>query len=282
MTSCQMATSPAIACLVASYHHARSPRHDPDMARRIAELCTRPCLSALRRVCIVVDGPKHRYKNHLPVTPELVAAYLMDESALYVHLDNGRSTEPVACGWFVTNLGFTPDPQFLAPMNSYVIVPYDPETRDDTIATMLAMAETLEAAFGMISLESSYQSAHNAANAGGGEMSERGPGKLMTPERLRYRRMPDFRGAFITESIGGPEWGTILGPGHVARLSLDELRRSGAFHEVRELSHGGAFVRLSEDPMDTRSLTIVDMVARGREALAPICMNVDDIRINLE
>ena len=113
-------------------------------------------------------------------------------------------------------------------------------------------------------------------------MSERGPGKLMTPERLRYRRMPDLRGEFITESIGGPEWGTILGPGHVARLSLDALRASGAFYEVRELAHGGAFVRLSEDPMDTRSLGIVDMVARGRDVLAPICMNVDDIPINLE
>ena len=113
-------------------------------------------------------------------------------------------------------------------------------------------------------------------------MSERGPGKLMTAERLRYRRMPHHREEFITDSIGGPEWGTILGPGHVARLSLDELRRSGAFYEVRELGHGGAFVRLSEDPMDTRSLAIVDMVTRGREALASICMNVDDIPINLE
>ena len=148
---------------------------------------------------------------------------------------------------------------------------------------MLALAETLEAAFGIISLESSYQSAHTIALGGVGvEMSERGPGKLMTPERLRYRRMPHYRDEFITEYIGGPEWGTILGPGHVARLSLDDVRASGAFYDVRELAHGGAFVRLSEDPMDTRSLAIVDMVARGREALATICMNVDDIPIKLE
>jgi hypothetical protein len=216
------------------------------------------------------------------VTPERVAAYLMEKSALAVELDNGRKGDSTADAIFNTALNFKPDPEFLAPMNSFVIVPYDSETCDDTIATMLTMAETLEAAFGIVSLESSFQSAHNVALAGGGEMSERGPGKLMTPERLRYRRMPHFRDESITEYIGGPEWGTILGPGHVARLSLDELRESGAFYEVRELAHGGAFVRLSEDPMDTRSLAIVDMVARGRAALAPICMNVDDIRINLE
>ena len=55
-------------------------------------------------------------------------------------------------------------------------------------------------------------------------------------------------------SITTAEWGMLLGPGHLERVSLDVLRSSGVFSRVIEMVPGRlAFLQVTPDPLNDLS-----------------------------
>lgn len=255
--------------------HARSLRDHEDAARRVANLVNVPVMKALRRVAVTI---KSREAEHGPNSPELVLKHLQNPKGRGAWFDSGRSGKLESQGWIETALGYKPDADIVATLQAYFVVPYVAEEREAVLDAFCSLAEALEAAYGAAGVEPSFQTAHNAAIATGPTAADIPTYKVMTPDRIRYRRTPAFLANQIHCGIGGPEWGTFLGPGHLARLPADTLA-SNAFYSVRPLAHGGAFIRLSEDPMDAQTDAILGMVARARAALEPIVVDVSSVRI---
>lgn len=255
--------------------YARSPRDHDDLARRVASLLNVPVMRALRRVAVTING---RETDHGPNSPELVSKHLQNPAGRGAWFDSGRSSKLESQGWIETALGYEPDADIVATLRAYVVVPYVADEREEVLDVFCDLAEILEAAYGTTSVEPSFDTAHNAALVSRPSAADLPTYTVMTDDRIRYRRTPGFLTNQIHHSIGGPEWGTFLGPGHLARLPPDTLA-SGAFHQVRPLAHGGAFIRLSEDPMDAQTDAILGMVARARAALEPIVIDVSSVRI---
>ena len=101
----------------------------------------------------------------------------------------------------------------------------------------------------------------------------------LSPMRRGYRRAPWALPRQIEDGIGGPEWGTFLGPKHVERVSLERLSASAAFTQVRPLKHGGVYLQLSQDAADAQSPAIDDLVAAGRAALDGIAFDVSELAV---
>jgi hypothetical protein len=79
----------------------------------------------------------------------------------------------------------------------------------------------------------------------------------------------------LDREIHGPEWGTLLGPSHLAILSVAELERSGVFARVRKLSDDVVFLQLTENPLDALDPGFAETLDRAREVLRPILMDVN-------
>lgn len=259
-----------------SLYHARSLRDHDEPARRAASALNVPVMRALRRVATSTNG---RETEHGRISPEMLLKHLRRPAAHGVWLDSGRSGEIESIGWITTGLGYKPDADIVATMSSYFVVPYVADEREAVLDVFCGLAEIFDAAYGSTSVEPSFQTAHNAACASRPSAEDSPTYTFMTPDRIRYRRTPGFLANQIHHSIGGPEWGTFLGPGHLARLPAAALS-SGAFHHVRPLSHGGAFIRLSSDPMDAQSESILALVANARAALEPIVLHdLSEVRL---
>ncbi len=263
--------------LVAAYRHKLSPRESETAIDRLAQSFVHPSLAALKRTWLRV---KDKEKGHKPVTRETLLAYLRHGEADAVGVDSGRDGELVAGAVVQLGLSYVPDADIPAPLLSYVVVPHrDDGESAELVDPLVAIGEALCPVWGMMSVEPSYASAHNAALAKGPPKDERATNPLMTDDRIRYRRTPWYYDKKVDQVIGGPEWGTFLGPKHLEKLSLDRLRDSGAFFEVRPLSSGGAFVRVSESPADAQSNRILKLVAKARAALYPIVIDVSAVKI---
>lgn len=258
-----------------SLSHARSLRDDDDRARRAARLLNVPAMRAFRRVATSKNG---RETEHGRNSPEVLLNHLMRPGAHGVWLDSGRSGELDSHGWIQIGLGYVPDADMLAPMSSYFTLPYVAEELEAVLDVFCELAEIFDAAYGATSVEPSFQSGQNAAMLTRPTAADLPTYTVMTPDRIRYRRFPAYLANQVHHSIGGPDWGTFLGPGHLAGLPPETLK-SSAFHSVRPLAHGGAFLRLSEDPLDAHTDAILGLVARARAALAPIVVDVSSVRI---
>lgn len=258
-----------------SLYHARSLRDNDDLARRAASLLTVPAMRALRRVAVTLKG---RETEHGHNSPELVLKHLQHPEGRGAWFDSGRSGKLESQGFITTALGYKPDADIVATMCSYLVIPYVSEEREAVLDVFCGLAELLDAAYGATSVEPSFDTAHNAALASRPSSADAPTYAVMTDDRIRYRNAPAYLRNQIHCGIGGPEWGTFLGPGHLARLPAATLS-SGAFHHVRLLAHGGAFIRLSSDPMDAQSESIIALVANARAALEPILMDVSAVRL---
>lgn len=259
--------------MIAAFRHRISPRENADS---IAELLTRPALGALTRMWFQV---KDKERQHAEVARATLAAYLATPEAHVVGMDSGRTGELRAKAMIDVSLPYEPAPENVASLRTYVVLPYEVEAAQAVTETVLALAEVLQPVWGMLSVEPSFGIAENAALAKGPPKDERPGYPWMTDARIRYRRAPWYFDNEIDQVIGGPEWGTLLGPKHLEKLTLEALRSSGAFFEVRSLSYGGAFLRLSEDPLDTQAERILGLVEKAREALAPVTVDVSAVKL---
>lgn len=260
--------------IVASFRHHNSAR---ERASALADVLTSPALGALKRTWYVV---KDRDKGYTAATSEAVVVHLTNPEAHAVGLDSGRGGDLVATAMFDVALPYTPDAGIVPQLTSYAVVPYEAGAAGSLVDAFVSIAEILRPIWGMIAVEPDFGVAHKAALESGPPKDRRTRFPHITDERIRYRLAPWFYRAQIDEGIGGPEWGTFLGPKHLEKLPLDKLRASGAFARVRDLSYGGALLQLSDDPADAAGERIIELVSKGRSALGPVLLDVDVIPLS--
>ncbi len=259
---------------VATYLHPTSPRDNAETAERVARLLRRPVLGKLTRMYLQVGD---RDLGHKPMTESELIEDLTSPGPHAIAMDNGRGTlEAIAA--IQLALPFSSGPAPSTPLVSFIVVPYVEAVKTSLIDTAVELAEALRPSWGMMSVEPTLAIAHKAALHMGPQKDERARYPQMTDDRVRYRRAPFVHDSKIDRAIGGPEWGTLLGPKHLEKLSLDVVRSSGAFADLRELSFGGAFLAVSANPGDALADQIVELIAAGRRALEPIVLDVSGIK----
>lgn len=259
---------------VATYLHGTSPRDNAQAAQQIARLLRSPVLAKLSRMYLQVGD---RDLGHKPVTESVLVEDLTGPGPHAIALDNGRGTlEAIAAIQLAPPYASGTDSS--SPLVSFLVVPYVEAAKTELIDTAVALTEALRPVWGMMSVEPTLAIAHQAALHMGPQKDERARHSQLTDDRMRYRRAPFVYDSKIAHAIGGPEWGTLLGPKHLEKLSLAAVRASGAFAEIRELASGGAFLAVSRDPGDALSDAIIELVAAGRRALEPILLDVSAIK----
>jgi hypothetical protein len=261
---------------VCSLVHATSVRDDATASAKVADVLSRPCFAALKRAAVRTGD---RDTKHREPSAEVIRSILAEPKAHALVMDSGRAGDLTALAVVEVGLPYKPDDGFPAPLKTYVIVPFDAGTEGDMVDACCDLAEAVQVVYGVVSVEPSFGIAQTMALAGRLPEDQRATYSLISDERLRYRRASWQHDKSIDIGIGGPEWGTFLGPKHVEKLSVPDLRASGAFAEVRELPHGGVFLQLSRHPGDAQAAEINELVAVGRRGLEPILLNVDGVRI---
>jgi hypothetical protein len=261
---------------VCSLVHATSVRDDATASAKVADVLTRSCFAGLKRAAVRTGD---RDAKHREASSEVVRSVLAEPKAHALVMDSGRAGDLTALAVVEVALPYKPDEGFPAPLKTYVIVPFDAGIEAEAVDASCELAEAVRAVYGVVSVEPTFGVAQTLALAGRVPEDQRAAYSLITDERLRYRRASWQHDKSIDVGIGGPEWGTFLGPRHIEKLSVPDLRASGAFAAVRELSHGGIFLQLSRHPGDAQAAKINELVAAGRGALEPILLNVDAVRI---
>jgi hypothetical protein len=262
--------------LACSLLHSKTLRGDIGAAEELARLLTAPCFHALTRVA---TRKGERLGKHQPTSRETLLSALSNKDAEACVLDSGRSGDLAALGSVELALAYTPDADVAAPLQLFVIVPYEKESAPAAVDAFCELATVVSAVYGVVSVEPSLEIAHNFVLAGRFNDEQLAAYPLLTEARRRYRRASWFHNTKINMGIGGPEWGTFMGPKHVAQVGLQDVEATGAFNRVRELPYGGWFAQLTGDPADAQASDINGRVDAGRAALAKIILDTADVRI---
>lgn len=245
---------------------------DAKSVERVASLLSRPSFVELGRVSA---RRKDRWLKHAKPSADLIAKILSDAENDAVSFDNKRGSEMTASAEIENCLrGRTPaSPSTI--MHAHVVVPIPDQGVDVLVADMVELAEALGAGAGFISAEPRYDFAHRHALGGSRPKERAGLSEL----RQRGRRGRDWKEHLLATHIATVEWGTFLGAGHLARIDIANVRASGAFERVVEVSPRLAFLQVTANPMDDLSGELEAKLPAAREALAPLLMDISDVNL---
>ncbi len=255
--------------LAVRYDFAAALVGDEERRRRVAEILTRPCFRELERVSAY---RRDRWLGHTRTTAEVIAEILRDPRNSSASFDTSRGRELVASGdirngTYESNQGATR-------FKSYLAFPLVPAELEATTAAVCELAHVLDTGAGFVAAEPDHTLAQHAAL--GNERPRPRPG--LSAQQARERRGRDWHQWQRHDELAGPEWGTFLGAEHLAQLDLERVRRSGAFARVIEIARSRlAFLQLTADPADDLRDDFEPKLARAREALAPILMDLGDV-----
>jgi hypothetical protein len=160
--------------------------------------------------------------------------------------------------------------------SAVIALPLVAAALEAVIGSACDLAAALSAATGFIALEPRYGLAHSAA-LGGSRPKER---VGLSTQRFRERRGRDRYEDRLVAEFAAVEWGTFLGPGHLPKINLDDLRRSGAFARVIENTPALVYLQVTEDPMDDLTEGFENKLVAARRALAPLLMDVSTISLD--
>jgi hypothetical protein len=248
---------------------------DEHAARRVAEVLYRPAFAALARAGALrtAKGEKHRWLGYSETTPEHVTSLLLDRANTALALDSGRSGARTASAQIES--GAHAHLTGPAPESAYVVVPLRADQQDELIAGFCDLVAALAVRSAAIATEPSYDLAHRFA------LSTRAkPRAGMSERRQRERRCLGWHRELIDTQLSGPEWGTFLGPGHLARIDVGELRASGVFHRVVDVAPELVFLQLTADPADDLTDAFEAKLDRAREVLAPLLMDISAVTLD--
>lgn len=245
---------------------------EPSAARAVAAILTRPCFAALSRLSA---RRKDRWSKHAKPSADSIAAYLADASNDAISMDTKRGQELVASAEVENGVGRDAAPVPSTRLQTYIAIPYVAGDLEAVVASVRDLAAVLQAAAGFIALEPNYGLAHRAAVAASRPKERAG----LSEQRFRERRARLRYADRIGTELAGVEWGTVVGPRHLERVNLDELRRSGAFSQVVEVSPKLAYLQVSDDPRDDLTDAFEAKLVLARRALVPLLMDVSAISL---
>jgi hypothetical protein len=233
----------------------------------VAEVLARPCFAVLDRLS---GRRKDRWSKHVKPSSDAIAGYLSDPKLDAAALDNKRGKDPVASAEVENGVGRDNDAASPTRYRATAVLPYVATALEEVVTSACDLGAALDAAAGYIALEASYGLAHEVA-LGGFRPRER---VGLSQQRFRERRGRHHYDDRLVAELAGVEWGTFLGPGHLAKVDLAELRRSGAFARVVEVTPTLAYLQVTEDPLDDLTEGFEQKLIAARRVLAPLLMDV--------
>jgi len=243
---------------------------DRDAAHRIADILTRPALATLRRVSA---RKLDRWSKHSPATAITIEQYLSDESNDAVALDNGRTGELTATAEIQSGPNVRVNGPKATRFMAYLALPFDPPQLEAVLATVFDLAAALRIAAGYVTVEPTYGLAQRAA-VGHSVPKERSG---LSEQRIRERRVRDYKDELIDTRLAGIEWGTFLGRSHLKHVHVPALRSAGAFERVVEVTPSLVFLQLTPNPEDDLSPDIEPRLQRARDVLKPMMLDTSDL-----
>jgi len=236
----------------------------PAVAHEIATLLSRPVFA--KHLARVSARRNDRWVDHAFVSIDAIEARLIDPRNESACLDNGRdgdltATAEIQCGSFLR-----PKAPAATRYMAYIVVPFVADDLEDVIDGVCELAKVVDAAAGFITLEPSYGLAHRAAIGGSEPVARIG----LSDRRIGDRRAREWRDDELSSRVV-VEWGLLFGVGHLAQVSADELRNSGAFARVVSVVEKQlAFVTVTQNPLDELSAEFDEKLGPAREALSKI------------
>lgn len=236
----------------------------PAVAREVATVLSRPVFA--RHLIRVSARRNDRWVDHAFGSIDTIEARLIDPRNESACLDNGRdgdltATAEIQCGSFVRPKGPAAT-RFMA----YVAMPFVADDLEDVLDGVCALAKILDVAAGFITLEPSYGLAHRAAIGGSEPVARSG----LSERRTADRRAREWRDDELTSRVV-VEWGLFFGAGHLAQISEDDLRASGAFARVKSVVEKQlAFVTVTTNPLNELNAEFDDKLEPARQALSKI------------
>jgi hypothetical protein len=241
-------------------------------ARAVADVLMRPCFGALSRIAA---RRKDRWSRHDKPSVDAIVSFLTDPAVDAMALDTKRGSDIVASGEVENGVGNASAPVLALRSIAYLAIPLVAAELDAVIGGTCDLAAAVSATAGFIALEPRYGLAHSAAIH-----IERPTERVgVSAQRFRERRARHRYGTRLVTELAGIEWGTFLGPGHLAKVDLDELRRSRAFARVVQVTPALAYVQVTADPMDDLTEAIEAKLISARQALAALLMDVSVISV---
>jgi hypothetical protein len=235
------------------------------VAAVVGEILTRPCFGALERVA---GKQGDKLVARVPVTRDAIAAYLRDRTFEGVQLDNG-GREVIASAELPNGEHVRSWPESPVRLYGYAWVPVASTSLEDFVGAACDLAKALDARSGAIAVEPDYQ----LAQRWGLEMRPRSrPG--LPERRMSERGTQRTNEDQLATKIAGPEWGTLLGPGHLERIDREQLKAAAA--RVVEITASLVLVQATLDPLDDLSDGFDAKLDPLRRALAPVLGGVDD------
>lgn len=242
---------------------------------RIGAILARPCFATLQRVSARAGD---RWDGHAKTSSQTVVAYLQDPKNESVCFDSGVEGAVIASGQIQNGTYPVREPSAGARMfYAYLAFPI-PSGVTECIDAVCALASALDASAGYIAVEPTYSRAQELAL--GFRLPREREG--LSPQRRRERRGRDWHSEQITTELSGIEWGTFLGPGHLAggRIDLRALRASGAFERVLEVvPERLVYLQVTANPADDLQGAIETKLIAARQAVSSIIMETDDVTL---
>ncbi len=245
----------------------------PEEARAVGEVLVRPCFATLSRLS---GRRKDRWSRHGKPSAEAIGSYLTDPSIDAVSLDTKPGQEITAMAEVengVRQRGPSVPSETRYPAT--IAIPYVAAELEAVVSGVCYLARTVRAAAGYLALEPKYGWAHEVAL--GGFLPRERVG--LSEPRRRERRGRFHHADRLATELAGVEWGNFLGPSHLARLDLGQVRASGAFARVAELAPGLVYLQVSEDPAEDLTEGFEAKLQAARRALAPVLMNTSGISL---
>lgn len=241
-----------------------------ETAKRVAEILTRPELGVLRRVSA---RKLDRWTKHSPATAATIEQYLSDPSNDSATLDNGRSGDLTATAEVESGAHVRTSGPAATRFMTYLAMPYQADQLAEVLAATLDLAAALRIASGFVTVEPTYSLAQRAAI---GHSIPR-PRTGLSEQRIRERRVRDYKNELNDTKLAGVEWGTFLSAHHLEQLAVTTLRRSGAFDRIVEVTPSLVFLQLTSHPEDDLSPDVEPRLQRAREALSALLLDTGDL-----
>lgn len=255
--------------------HLKFGRHlvdEPLLASSVAEILSRPCFRVLDRLCARVNG--HR-THHTEPSALAIARHLTNSFVDGAHLDAKEGREFVALCEVENGARIR---EMMPPSIRYAVIltiPFVEAEVSDVVTAACDLASCLQAGAGYVALEPRFGWALEIA-LGRSRPRERPGVSLRRFQERRGRSAYDDR--LVTE-LGGLEWGTFLGGGHLARIDMESVRASGAFARVVQLGPELVYLQVTENAADDLTNELEDRLVAARQILAPVLMPVAHISL---
>jgi len=233
------------------------PRVRLDAIHRIADILSRPCFACLERIG---TRRRERIRQLAPASPERIAKYATHRGNDAVVFDGGAPL--VASAELELGRGAA---------RTFIAIPLGDRSDafDDLIRATIDLAVALQATAGFVATEPDHAAARGVAV---GLDCERG-----SERRRRERRARRRKAELLGSKLATIEWGTFLGPGHLVQVKLARLQALGVFERVVDLGPELAFLQLTNDPTDDLGDGFEDLLARAREVMAPMLVDISDV-----